>query len=216
LQVANGEVTGVNASVADPAPKVRGVLQDLGEVEVAKATAYLVALARTSEQVIGDRALLAAMLARDGVSPATLRDLSARVPSVRTAAERWLAALESGGTAGAPGAQITVSPELRVVADLSVRFADRQAALAAATRKGLQPAQLMTVYPRVPDRAMRVELIEWLAVRENEMAREFLKDVVRNAVVLEEQLAALRALANSSDASARNWAAEYKQKHESP
>jgi hypothetical protein len=72
----------------------------------------------------------------------------------------------------------------------------------------------MTVYAKVPDRAMRVELIDWLSAREDESVREFFKDIVRKAVVLEEQQAALSSLANSPDPNARSWAAEYKSKHE--
>ena len=215
LQIENGRVARIDPSVADPAPKVRGVFQDLGDVQVSEATRYLVQLSREGDQLIADRALLSAMLARAGLTSATLRELAVAAPNARASAERWIAALESGLAADAPVQQLAQSAELRVVANLNVRFAERQAALARAARNGLQPAQLMMVYAKVPDRAMRVELIDWLAARENEAVREFLKDIVRKAVVLEEQQAALRALANSSDANARNWAAEFKRgKHE--
>ena len=58
LQVENGRVARIDPSVADPAPKVQGLFQDLGDVQVSEATRYLVQLARESDQLIADRALL--------------------------------------------------------------------------------------------------------------------------------------------------------------
>ena len=92
-------------------------------------------------------------------------------------------------------------PELQRIRDLDLSLAERQAALSRAADNGLTPNELIAAYPQVPDRAMRVELLEWLMTYRTDQVRAFLRERIQNADVLEEQQKAIAVLmVNGSDA----------------
>ncbi|MGH8436000.1 MAG: M56 family metallopeptidase [Pseudomonas sp.] len=130
-------------------------------------------------------------------------------PTLRVSALTSLLAFAFAAPVVTSAHRPVLNAELERIADSRLALNERIATLAHAAQRGLDPATLIGWYDRVPDRAMRVELIDWLAERQNVVTREKLRQIVRTARVWEEQQAALQALAGSSDPSARAFAREY-------
>jgi beta-lactamase regulating signal transducer with metallopeptidase domain len=214
LAVRNGRVYALDLSVAEPAPRLVGPLRDLGLIPAREAVDYLGQLTREQDGEVATRILLATAMADPNVSVIQLRRLSQdeRLPAAtRQIALSWIATfrLSDAPTARAPDLSRASKLHLDRVADMRVPMPERLDALAAATRAGLRANTLLDVYDRVPDRAMRVELIDWLSQREDAAVRAKFQAIVRDAAVWEEQQAALRALLRSSDPAARARAAQH-------
>jgi hypothetical protein len=116
-------------------------------------------------------------------------------------------------TPATPPTPPSIPRELVPLTDTSLPLEQRVAALQSSTRSRNEIIRAITVYRSIPDRAMRVETIKWLASHENAEVRAHLMRVVRDARVLEEQQAALQALSNSSAAAARAFAKDYNEQH---
>ena len=201
LTVRNGHVQAVDLSVADPAPRLAPPVSDLGIVGAEIALRYLTELAQQGTEV-GRRALIAASL-----SPRHNAALSVAAPSAMSVNQATPGSPQP--ISGFPADKLSVlQDKLRPLSE-RLRVLDHLRD----DRDGVM--MLLRVYDSVPDRAMRVELIDWLSQRENAQVREKLEAIVRDAVVLEEQQAALRALERSSDTEARAFAARYRQKQQS-
>ncbi|MEX2281904.1 MAG: M56 family metallopeptidase, partial [Gemmatimonadota bacterium] len=205
LTVVNGKVVALDLSVADPAPRLSGPVTDLQVVSATDAAQYLLTLAPQAANHVGERALLAVMMARGSSSMAgrllPLLEDSTLPERIRQSAQGWL------NTVAQPQQQ-----ELDRLADLSLPLTTRIEILRRQRSEEVLTALVSWRYDRVPDRAMRVELIDWLSQRENKLVRDKLMTIVRDAVVWEEQQAALRALERSSDADARAFAVRYRNK----
>ena len=180
LFVRDRRITNIEVTVSTPAPAITGKSIDLKVLAPRTAADYLMAIADSLDGTLGERALLGAVIARDAVPTAVL---------VR------LAALGGGARIGPVRNTSDLRGYLGVIADLKESFNTRRQYLQQATYEGLTPNEVIAAYDRVPDRAMRVELIQWMGERRNPSVVRKLQQIVRDAVVLEEQQAALAVLA---------------------
>ncbi len=203
LTVRNGQITAIDLSVADPAPRLSGQVTDLRMIPTQSAKRYLVNFAQQHDNELGGRALVAALLTRDAPTNILLPVLEhPNTPAeTRSAALSWLTAIH-----------IVPQDELAILEDKSIPVGERLKVLDRQRENEAIVAHLVRRYDRVPDRAMRVELIDWMLQRENKLVRDKLVAIVKDAVVWEEQQAALRALERSADPAARAFAAGYRRK----
>ncbi|HUP90523.1 MAG TPA: M56 family metallopeptidase [Longimicrobiales bacterium] len=186
MRMMNGTLT-LEITVGDPAPRVTGRLKDAGDIPAPVASAFLFRFAAN------DHALLAGVMAKGAISDdlyAMIAD--AKMPAkTKIAAREWIEALENHAQSG--------KDNVGIIKDIKYPLVERKAALARAISNGQTPAQVNSWYDRVPDRAMRVELINFLAQSSSTESDQRLNDIAQRANVVEEQDAALKALAKTSN-----------------
>ena len=188
-RVRDGIITDLQITVGNPAPSAPQ-LRDLGQIPAPVAGTYLLTLARGGVET-AERALLAAVMGEGAAGADELYGLIADAAvsrSIKTAARTWIASLEHHQPKKqetAPGRRRTAS----VISDLGRPLAERIAAMQAMTSE-----QLLEAYDDVPDRAMRVEIIEWLSRRPDLDITAKLQRIIQDARVVEEQDAAVYAL----------------------
>ena len=185
----NGKVADVQITVGNPAPKASN-LRDLENIPAPIAGTYLLTLAKTDTEY-AERALIAAVMGEGGAGEDELYALIGDfgvARNVKTAAREWAAPL-----AAKPKQSRTAPSRLRGMTDLNHPLAKRVALLRDATVD-----EVIAIYDFVPDRAMRVELIEWMAKRANPKVVSKLREIVKEAGIVEEHDAAKRALIEMS------------------
>jgi beta-lactamase regulating signal transducer with metallopeptidase domain len=181
LQVRERRIISIEVTVGRPAPPLSGDhWVHLDVIPARMAAGYLMSIADTISADLAERALLGAVIARDVVDGSVLTRL-ASLRGVQPSRTR-------------PARVSDLKGDLAVIADLKESWSTRIGSLQQATRAGLTVEDVIAAYDKVPDRAMRVELIKWLGERRNEAVVRKLQQIVRDAIVLEEQQAALEVL----------------------
>lgn len=166
LQTAGGDVRRIETSVgAEPEPRT-GTITDLGRVEPAEASDFLLDLAEQLPGDVGEDAVLPAVLARDVVTWPRLLELARRdglAPDVRSSAVFWL------GQAASDRAVEGLESVIRDQGELEVR---KHAVFALSRHEsGRAVDVLIDVARRSPEPELRKTALFWLGRRADEDPR---------------------------------------------
>lgn len=166
LQTAGGEVRGIETSVgAEPEPRI-GTITDLGRVEPAVASDFLLDLAEWLPGNVGEDAVFPAVVARDVVTWPRLLEMARRdrvAPEVRSSAVFWV------GQAAGEKAVEGLESVIRDPGELEVR---KHAVFALSRHESdLAVDVLIDVARRNPEPELRKTALFWLGRRADEDPR---------------------------------------------